>query len=181
MTICGLLLAAGYMLMSIIGAIWQLYLFYGVFIGTGVSAGYAPSVSTVARWFTKKRGLMTGIAVSGIGFGTVVVPPIASWLISSYGWRTCYLIISIAVLVIIISAAQLLKRDPSQMQLAPYGEEEANFKNPDPTPNVPLHVALRSKNFWLLCLMLMCFDFVLGTIMLQTCKSPLRVLPVSYH
>ena len=52
-TACGLLLGSGYLLMSQVSAIWQLYLFYGVIIGIGISGGFIPLVSTVARWFVK--------------------------------------------------------------------------------------------------------------------------------
>ena len=121
MTACGFFVGLGYLLMSQISTIWQLYLFYGVIIAMGTSGGYVPLVSTVARWFVKRRGLVTGIVISGIGLGTMVVPPIAAQLISSYGWRTSYIIVGIAALVLIILAAQFLKRDPSQVGQLPYG------------------------------------------------------------
>ena len=60
MTACGLLLGLGYFLMAYISAIWHLYLFYGVIIGIAMSAGFVPLVSTIVRWFVKRRALMTG-------------------------------------------------------------------------------------------------------------------------
>src|SRR4030042_2001505 len=119
MSLCGLLMGLGYMMMSLTGEIWHIYFFYGVIIAVGMSGGYVPLTSTLTRWFTgnSKRGLMVGISVAGVGLGTMIFPPLARWLIDSYGWKTSYVVIGIAVLVIIMSAAQFLKRAPEHMSI----------------------------------------------------------------
>ena len=66
--LCGLLAAAGFVLMSQIQNVWGLYLFYGVLIGTSISV-FTPLLSTVARWFVRQRTLMTGILLGGAGLG----------------------------------------------------------------------------------------------------------------
>lgn len=81
---CGLLLCSGYLLMSQASSTWQLYLAYGI-VGVGLSGAYVPSISAVSRWFVKRRGLMTGIVMAGIGIGTMIMPPLANLLITSYG------------------------------------------------------------------------------------------------
>ena len=86
-TLCGLLLGIGSFLISQISALWQLYLFYGLIVGTGMGGGYGPLLSTAARWFVKRRGLMSGFVTAGIGMGGIIVPLVASRLISAYGWR----------------------------------------------------------------------------------------------
>jgi len=50
---CGLFMDLGMLLMSQVSALWQLYLFYGVLVGSGTSAADIPIVATVARWFIK--------------------------------------------------------------------------------------------------------------------------------
>ena len=151
MVSAGLFLGSGYLLMSQVSAIWQLYLFYGVLVGLGM-CGIAPLLSTVARWFVKRRGLMTGIAISGIGVGTLIIPPIANWLISNYSWRTSYTIVGIAVLVLIVLAAQFLRRDPAKMLLSPYGENEVkgDSLNLD-AGGLSLREAIHTRQFWMLC------------------------------
>ena len=57
--------------MAKISTIWELYLFYGLIVGVGMGGGIAPSLSTVARWFVKRRGLMTGMTVAGTATGTL--------------------------------------------------------------------------------------------------------------
>ncbi|MBI4268036.1 MAG: MFS transporter, partial [Chloroflexi bacterium] len=54
-TACGLLAGVGALLMSQVSALWQLYLFYGLLLGSGMSAADVPLTATVARWFTKRR------------------------------------------------------------------------------------------------------------------------------
>jgi len=128
-TACGFFLGSGCLLMSQLSALWQLYLFWGVIVAMGLSGGFVPMTSTVARWFAKRRGLMTGIVVAGVGTGTMIVPPVASWLISSYGWRTAFIVIGIIALLLLILAAQFLKRDPSKIGQLPYGENEVKPEN----------------------------------------------------
>ena len=165
---CGLFLGSGYLLMSQISTIWQLYLFYGVIVGIGLSGAYVSAVSAVSRWFVKRRGLMTGIVIAGIGAGTMVMPPLANWLISSYGWRASYTIIGIIVLVLIILAAQFLKRDPSQIGLSPYGEGEAEQGSLNlEARGFSLQRAIHTRQFWMLYAMFLCFGVSVQAIMVH--------------
>ena len=64
MTITAIFLGIGYLLMSRVTAPWQLYLFYGIIFGIGLSSIDVIAMTTIARWFTRKRGMMTGIVKS---------------------------------------------------------------------------------------------------------------------
>ena len=149
-TICGLFLGTGYLLMSQINAIWQLYLFYGVFSSLGMSS-YVPLLSVVTRWFVRRRGLMTGIVVSGVGAGTIVMPPLATQLIASYGWRTSYIVVGCIALVGIALASQFLRREPAQMGQVPYGADEVKSDFPDlDAQGLSVREAVHTIQFWLL-------------------------------
>ena len=167
MTGCGIFIGLGYLLMSQISGIWQLYLFYGVIIGIGMSGGFVPLTSTIARWFVSRRGLMTGIALSGGGVGTLIMPPIANWLITNYGWHTSYIVIGGIALVSVILAAQLLRRDPSQKGLVAYGVEEAEVGNLDSERGFSLQEAIHTRQFWMFGAAFFCFGFYLHTIMVH--------------
>ncbi len=168
MTCCGLSLGLGYLLMSRVTTIWQLYLFYGVIVAAGMSGGFVPMVSTVARWFTKRRGMMTGIIVSGIGLGTMVVPPLANWLISSYEWRTSYIILGFGILVLLVLLAQFLRHSPAKMGLSPYGASEVRVESSDADAGgLFLREALRSSQFWLLCVAIFGYAFCLQLVMVH--------------
>jgi len=166
LTISGFLVGLGYLLMSQIGAVWQLYLFYGVIIGSGMGGSWVPIVSTVARWFTKRRNLMTGIVLSGVSIGTLIAAPVASRLISSYDWRMSYVIVGGIVLVVVVSVAQLLRRDPTQARQRPYGGSEGQKQEfVSETPPFSLREAVHTRQFWLASGMFFCFGFCFYTIM----------------
>ena len=168
MTLCGILLGLGYLLMSQIGTVWQLYLFYGVIIGIGMSGSFVPLASTVARWFVARRGMVTGIVVAGIGIGTLIGPPVASWLISTYDWRTSYIIMGSLVLVFIVLVAQLLRRDPAQMGQMPYGGKEGGEEGLKlATEGFSLKEAVYTRQFWLVFAVIFCFGFSVYTIVVH--------------
>lgn len=148
MTLCGFLLGIGYLLMSQVSSVWQLYLIYGAVIGLGMGGSFVALLSTVARWFVKRRGIMTGIVISGLGIGTFIMSPVANWLISSYDWRTSYSIIGGAVLVIGILAAQVLRRDPAKVGLMPHGEDNKDKHGaPSGSEGFTLKEAMRTTQF----------------------------------
>lgn len=164
MTLCGFLLGLGYLLMSQVSAIWQLYLFYGVIIGVGMSGAFVPPLSTVARWFVKRRGIMTGFVVAGIGVGTLIIPPAATWLIESWDWSTAYIVIGAIALVFIILAAQFLRLDPRQMGLLPDGENKEAAGLNLPASGFSFREAMGSWQLWVLFTILFCFGYCLHTI-----------------
>ena len=150
------------MLVSQVNAIWQLYLYYGVLMGAGLSGAVAPMMATVARWFVKRRGMMTGITVSGLGMGTLITPPVANWLISSYGWRMSYLIVGITILLAVTLVAQLVKRDPSQIGQLPYGSSEVKVNASSLTSEgFSFQQAIKTRQLWLLCIAPLFFGFSL--------------------
>ena len=66
---------------------------YGLGVGLGVGFAYVPALGAVQRWFVRRRGFASGLAVSGIGAGTLVMPPFAAFLIAAFGWREAYLVL----------------------------------------------------------------------------------------
>ncbi|MFC1864274.1 MFS transporter [Chloroflexota bacterium] len=149
-TVCGIIFGIGYILMSQVGELWQLYIFYPVIVGIGISSGNVALLSTVTRWFVKNRGLMTSIVKVGTGAGIFIVPLVASLLISNYGWRQAYLILGLFGLVWIVTIAQILKRDPEKMKLKPYGMYDANGAVSNLTSKVQLSFqdTIRTHQFW---------------------------------
>ena len=168
MSVCGLLLGIGYLLMSQLEALWQLYLFYGIILGTGMGGGFVPLMTTVARWFDQRRGMMTGIVTAGIGIGALVGPPVANGLISTYGWRSSYTILGSIVLVVIVLSAQFLKRDPSQVGQVSPGEKQRGKKGlPMRNGGLSLGEAIHTRPFWVLFAIIFCFGFCVFSIMVH--------------
>jgi len=164
----GSFLGLGLLLMSQISTVWQLYLVYGVIIAIGTGACWIPILSTVARWFVKRRSMITGITASGVGMGTLIMPLLVTYLIYTYDWRSCYIIVGIMSLVIIILAAQFMKRDPHQMGQQAYGENEVQTKEPvSGSQGLTLREALRTRQFWMFSTTILCFGLCLYTIALH--------------
>ncbi|MBN2077199.1 MAG: MFS transporter [Dehalococcoidales bacterium] len=151
LTISGILFAAGYMLMSQVNAIWQIYLYLAL-AGIGLSAADIIPLATVVRWFVRKRGTLSGIMKVGTGLGMMTVPFITSLLIKAYGWSTSYLILGIAVLVAVVPLSQLVKRDPREMGLLPDGDEKTADSNVSLTEEgLSLPEALKTRQLWMVC------------------------------
>jgi MFS family permease len=168
MTVTGFSFGLGFLLMSQLGVPWQLYLFYGIVVGIGLSSVDVLPLTTTARWFVRKRGIMTGIVKVGTGAGQFSMPLIASMLIIRYGWRTSYLTIGAAVLIILISVAQLLKRDPSQIGLLPDGDvKKPRDKTNDDSGGFSLREALRTRQLWTICGVSIVIVFCLMSIMVH--------------
>ena len=152
---------------SQVSSIWQMYLFYGAIISTGMSGGFVPLTSTVAKWFTKRKGIMTGITVSGLGLGTLIMPPIVNWLISLYGWRTSYIVLGSMALILVTLTAQFLRRDPGQIGQSPYGENELPGKADLNTSGFSLQEAIHTRQFWTLGMAFFCFALSAGAVMIH--------------
>lgn len=159
--LAALLIGAGIILSGFATSVWQLSLFFGVIAAIGHGAIYVVPISTINRWFVKRRGLAVGIASCGLGVGLLVVPPIATRLIALYSWRNAFIILGFAFLVINGIVGFLLKGKPEDRGLQPLGWAEGNIS---PVRNLPdkrdfrVTEALRTRAFWMLFLVsLFCF------------------------
>ena len=152
MAVTGSGFCLGLLLMSQLSAVWQLYLFYGVIVGIGLSSIDVIPLTTTARWFIKRRGMMTGIVKVGTGTGQLIMPLMTSIFIATYGWRISYIIIGILVFVLLVSSGQLLRRDPGQRGLLPDGDEKTAASDLHlPEVGVSLREATLTKQFWMIC------------------------------
>ena len=168
LTLCGFILGLGFMLMSQVQAQWQLYLFYGVLVGIGMSSIWAPLLSLVARWFIKRRGLMTGIVISGGGLGALIGPPLISRLIAAYNWRLSYLMLGGLVLVVMVVAAQFLRRDPGDVGQLPLGGSEGKEQAAElETEGFSLKEALYTAQFWVVFFMFFCYGMGIFSVLVH--------------
>ncbi len=101
----GVVMGLGLALTAFVDSLWLGYLTYGVGVGVGVACGYVPMLAAIGGWFDRRRGLALGVAVSGIGFGTLAVAPLAGALIGRHGWRTTYLVFGVATVIVLTLAA----------------------------------------------------------------------------
>ena len=111
--ICGgLAMGFGLYLTSLVNSLWVGYITYGLGVGVGVACGYVPMLAVVGAWFESRRTLALGVAVTGVGLGTLVAAPLAAALINDYGWRRTYVIFGISSAVGLILCGCLTPRPP---------------------------------------------------------------------
>jgi MFS family permease len=134
------LIATGLLGTSLADSMPMVYVAYGVCIGLGIALVYTPAIGCVQPWFTRRRGLASGIASAGIGAGTLVVPLLASSLITALPWRDAMRIMAVGVLVLGVGSAWLMRRAPTATT-AP-GVLGA------PPPGLTLRQTLRQRSFW---------------------------------
>jgi MFS family permease len=148
-------IAIGLVLASRAETLWQLYIFYSLSVGIGVGFSYVPSIGAVQRWFVRRRGMASGLAVSGIGMGTLVGPLAAAALIAASGWRDAYLAMAALAATIGLAAALMIDDSPARRGLAPDGEAVSSATAE--APSAPLSPtgatiaeAVRTRTFWAL-------------------------------
>ena len=151
MAISGIFLGVGYLLMSRLTSLWQLYLLYSLLVGIGISGTDVVLLSTIARWFVRLRGRMSGVLKVGTGVGMLVMPLFTNWLITAFGWRTALFVMGIVVLIPFIGLSQLLVRDPAIRGLRPDGDGRVAAKiTPAVETGFSLQQALKNLQLWLI-------------------------------
>jgi MFS family permease len=104
----------------------------------------------VQRWVLRRRGLASGIAVSGIGAGTLIGPFAATWLIGLMDWRGAYVALAAVCVVVGLIGALLIEHSPERRGLAPDGDAPApvtHDSGPVIVSGSDLKAALKSKPF----------------------------------
>ena len=169
MSICSAIMGLGFFLMSKLEAVWQLYVFYGLILGIGMGGSFVPLMSTVVKWFSEKRSLMTGIVAAGISIGAFVGPPLADRFIIKYGWRTSYIIWAVTVFLTVLIVAQFIRRDPAQVHQFAYGEtkHEGRPIRQHPTLAMSFREAMNTGRFWMVFLMFFCLGFCTFAVMVH--------------
>src|SRR6266851_4942672 len=148
---CGLIFAAS------ATALWQVYLGFGLCLGVGTGFAFVPSVGAVQGWFVTRRGLASGVAVSGIGFGTLLMPLLATPLIALMDWRGAWLIFGLLILVAGGAASFFISNTPEKYgALLDGGVIGLGAKpNAGPAAGLSLREAVTSRPFVLFYLALL--------------------------
>jgi MFS family permease len=117
---------------------------YGVLVGAGGGAIFAPLMATVAGWFDTHRSLAVSLVSAGMGVAPMTVAPIAAVLVSTYDWRFAQLLIGLAVWALLLPAAFLVRRAP--------GVESGDAGHRAGEPGMTVRAALTSPQFTVLAL-----------------------------
>lgn len=142
-----LLTGLGLATASVARSLTEVYAAYGLGVGLGIGCSYVPAVGAVQRWFVRRRGFASGLAVSGIGVGTLVMPPLVSLLIETLGWRETYLALGIFAVLFGAGMALLIEDDPGRRGLGPDGDRLQSDALPTEAVGASVGKAITSPRF----------------------------------
>ena len=147
-----------------------MYLGYGVLGGFGMGMGYITPVATLVKWFPDMRGLMTGVAVCGYGFGALIMSPFAAWEMSRAGIPATFYTLGIVYLIVVFGTAQFFA-NPSEGWRPAGWEPHTAVAREATSYNFTVREALGTWQFYLLFAML--FLNVSAGIMVISQASPM--------
>lgn len=149
--------------------IWLVYLGYGVIAGYGIGLCYISPVSALQKWFPDRRGLASGIAVSGFGAGSIVSAKLEVYLIQVVGLPITFIVLGTGYFLLILVSGLVLRtpppgfypdksvKTPDQVEMSSpethssFGDIETNTQaSKRDTTELPLIDALASPDFRLM-------------------------------
>jgi sugar phosphate permease len=148
----GILQGVGTFLMGTPSSFWQACLFFGL-VGAGSSAMWAPVVTVVQRWFgIKRRGAVLGILAISYALGYGIMGLLLPFLVGEYGWRACWVILSLLSFGLVPLSGFFLRTRPQDMNLQPWGEgsgQPLGVAPPVPVKKVSYREILMLRNLWM--------------------------------
>jgi MFS family permease len=145
---------------------WQLCLSWGVLVAQGYNlGGFAPHQALAALWFTRRRGIATGMILSGASVGGVVIVPTAQYLVNAYGWRAAYTLLGIAAMVCLVPLNAIWQyHKPADLGLYPDGATAPPARvHSSAAASAAVHWTLRramgTRRFWLLFVLVCCLGW----------------------
>jgi OFA family oxalate/formate antiporter-like MFS transporter len=160
-TLGGILFGIGTLLAGLAdqtGNIYLLYLGFGFIAGLGNGFGYVTPIATLIRWFPDKRGLVTGLAVMGFGFGAFFMGKIAPGMVNGMGVATTFYILGIVFLILVTAAAQFYKNPPKGWLPAGFTPSKATASA---AQSFTFDEAKKTPQWWMLWAML-CLNISAG-------------------
>jgi MFS family permease len=141
-------------LMGFMTHLWQYEVLCMVEVLGYVLAGPIANQVLITQWFRARRGRAMGYAYLGLGFGGVVSPALANFLIRICGWRHALEVMGLVILIVLFPVGLWITRSsPGEMGLLPDGAAGGlpDISNADPSlASKSVSRALRTANFWLI-------------------------------
>ncbi|HEU4512270.1 MAG TPA: MFS transporter [Nocardioidaceae bacterium] len=107
----------------------MLYLGHGLLVGLAMSSTFIPLTAAVSAVFERRRSTAVGVAVSGIGLGTLVMAPLLAALIRAVGWRDSYLVLAAGSTAVLLVCAALTKGPRLHSPHAPPASESTRTRD----------------------------------------------------
>ncbi|KAM3862837.1 monocarboxylate transporter 12-B-like [Diretmus argenteus] len=157
----GLLSSTGLVLSSFASSLEFLYIFLGVLTGLGFALSYTPAIAMVGRYFSERKALAYGIAMSGSGIGTFILAPAVQLLIEHYSWRGALLILGGFVSNLCVCGALMRPLEPRGATDVKQFAADAEANTPVSSLSVPYVNTKTLSKSSCFCLESMDFGFLL--------------------
>ncbi len=153
----GLVLGLGYLLAGLFGGtdFWMLVILIGLIGGAGIGLAYVVPIAVGMRWFPDKKGMITGLAVAGFGFGAMLWVKLAgSWghLIENIGLSSTFMVYGIVFAVMVIIGGLWMKFPPAGWKPEGFKEEKATAGTTDDDREFTSNEMLSKPQFFLIFL-----------------------------
>ena len=153
----GIVLGLGYILGGLLGGTNTvlLILFIGVIGGSGIGLAYVVPIAVGMRWFPDKKGLITGLAVAGFGFGAMLWVKLAGeWgdLLANFGLGTTLAIYGVVFFVMVVIGGMWMVFPPDGWQPKGYVPPEAKTGQTTAAADVPSNKMLKTPQFYMIFL-----------------------------
>jgi predicted MFS family arabinose efflux permease len=153
-----LLIAAGLLLSLAMTRVWQLVLLWGVVIGLGTGlTALVLGVTVATRWFSTRRGLVTGLLTASSATGQLLFLPLLAGVSERLGWRPAVAMVCGALALTAFAVLAFMRDRPADVGQQPFGQaagdDAANVVATIPAPITPWHAlrdASRTGVFWVL-------------------------------
>ena len=157
LAVTGAMCGIGFALLSQVTQPWQLFVFFGLLLGLGLATHDVVTLSTIAKQFQRRRGMMTGVVKVGTAVGQITIPPVAAFLIAVYDWRLALMILGCAAIALLIFAA-LLIQSPAPGKVSGHRTEASGFS---------IREVRGDRTLWMICAIQFSFFTSLTTIPLH--------------
>jgi MFS transporter, OFA family, oxalate/formate antiporter len=150
----GIILGLGLIASSFASTPEMMLVTFGVVGGLGIGLGYSATTPPSIKWFPPARkGLITGIVVSGVGLAAVYIAPLTQYLLKATSIPKTFLILGVGTIILVSLLSQLLANPPVGYTPAAAAPGPAAAKSPAARPNLDWHEMLRTGQFYQLWLM----------------------------
>jgi MFS family permease len=155
MLIASFVISTGTVLLGTIQELWEIYVFYGLFVGSLGNAAFVVLLPViVTRWFQRRMGLALGIYWAALGAGPMLFAPLFRYLIETRGWEQTFTFVGVVLGAVLLVFSALVRSSPEEKGVCAYGAETAaSRERADQTAAVApvgMREVLRQRPVWLL-------------------------------
>jgi MFS family permease len=176
MLVGGMTLALSLHSLSSINSLTQWLVINGLMLTAGAAmVGNLVVNVTLGKWFVEKRGRAVALAGMGISLAGITLPPIVTWLIDSFGWRSAWEVLAYGAALITLPAALVVRRRPEDLGLHPDGKTQAEVlagggeaARADYNKSMTRAQAMGTSSFYFLVLAFGLFQISITVMLVQT-------------